>query len=306
MHRRTTLTTARLTTACAALATGLLAAPAAAAPPRATTVECGAVLTTSVRLAADVVCPDGDGVVLAADGIELNLNGHALVGPGTSSGAGVLVRAEDVTVRNGTISGWESGVRAGTDPTDPYGEESQGPARAVVRQARLEANGFGVEVRQDGDVQVRNTWLVGNGVGGYVVSYGRLLVEDSTADGNGTGFSSFEVEEDGLVLRGSTVRGGSAGVSCSTDGNVVVERSTLQRNAIGLEAFLCSAWVSDSALVWNGEHVRGYLVDWDTVEVTCTTFTRDGGPLDFPVEPCATGGAGVSGTLGPWWVPGSE
>ncbi|WP_337062222.1 right-handed parallel beta-helix repeat-containing protein [Kineococcus sp. G2] len=301
MYRRTTLTTA-----CAALVTGLLAAPAVAAPPRATTVECGAVLTSSVRLAADVVCPDGDGVVLAADGIELNLNGHALVGPGDSSGVGVLVRAEDVTIRNGTISGWSSGVRAGTDPTDPFGGDSEGPVSAVVRQARVEGNGFGVEVRQDGDVRVRDTWLVDNGTGGYVVSYGRLLVEDSTASGNGTGFFSFEVDRDGLVLRGTTVRDGGAGVVCSTDGNAVLERTTLRRNEVGLAAFLCSAEVSGSAFVWSGEHVRAYLVDWDTVEVTCTTFTHDGGPLDFPVEPCATGGAGVSGTLGPWWVPLSE
>ncbi|WP_432488692.1 right-handed parallel beta-helix repeat-containing protein [Kineococcus sp. SYSU DK018] len=290
-------------TAATLLTTALTLAPTAtAAPPRAVVVPCGAVLTSSVRLAADVDCPGGNGITLAADGIELNLNGHAFTGPGAAPGerrdVGVRVRAQDVVVRNGTVGGWSIGVLAGTDP---YEEDEEGPVSAVVRQARLEGNSSGVEVRREGDVEVRSTWFIGNGLGGYALTGGRLLVEHSTADRNGSGFASFEVDRDGLVVRDTAVRGSSgAGVACGTDGRAVLERTTLQRNGVGLDAFLCSARVSDSAFVWNGRHTSAYLVDRDTVEVTCTTFTRDGGPLTFETEPCATGGAGVSGTMLPW------
>ena len=292
-----------LTAACALLATGLTAPAAAAAPPRATTVPCGAVLTTSVRLAADVDCPDGRGLTLAADGIELNLNGHRLTGPGTDHGTvGVRVRARDVVVRNGTVGGWGSGVVAGTDA---YEEERRGPVGASVRGARLEGNGTGVDVREDGAVEVRGTWFSGNDLAGGSVTGGRLLVEGSTADGNRRGFSSFDVGWDGLVLRGTTVRGGAYGVGCEQDGHLVLQGSTVQRTGTALRASQCSAHVEDSAFAWNDRHVGRFLVDTDSVEFRCTTFSRDGGPLDVPLTACdpsapATApGTRVSGTFAP-------
>ncbi|NAZ86143.1 hypothetical protein GTR00_08550 [Kineococcus sp. T90] len=286
--------------AAAALTAGLLApGTAAAAPPRAVVVPCGAVLTTSVRLAADVACPGGTGITLAADGVELNLNGHRLTGPDDGSGTvGVRVAARDVVVRNGTVAGWGTGVLAGTDP---YGEPEQGPVGGVVRQVRAEGNGTGVEVRFEGALAVRDSRLVGNGAGAGALYEGRLLVEGSTADRNGTGLHSFQVGWDGLVVRDSTVRGSrGAGVYCNTDGHAVLERTTVQRNTNGFGAFLCHARISGSDFRWNGEHVdpSTYLVDGDFIEVTCTRFTRDGGPLPFEAEPCGTGGR-VSGTILP-------
>ncbi|NAZ88700.1 hypothetical protein GTR00_21790, partial [Kineococcus sp. T90] len=292
-----------LAAALALLATGLTAPAAAAATPRATTVPCGAVLTTSVRLAADVTCPDGRGLTLAADGIELNLNGHALTGPGEAYGTvGVRVAARDVVVRGGTVAGWGGGVVAGTDP---YQERARGPVSAVVRGARLEGNGTGVDVQQDGAVAVRDSRFTGNGLAGGSVTDGRLLVEGSTADGNESGFSSFDVGWDGLVLRGTTVRGGEHGVGCSQDGHLVLEDSTVQRTATALEAFQCSARVEGSTFLWNDRHVRRFLVDTDTVRFRCSAFSRDGGPLGVPLTACDSAapttvpGTRVSGTFEP-------
>jgi parallel beta-helix repeat protein len=53
----------------------MIASPAAAAP-----LACGQTVTTSTTLAADLVCPSGDGLVLQGNDITLNLNGHAVRG----------------------------------------------------------------------------------------------------------------------------------------------------------------------------------------------------------------------------------
>ncbi|WP_337062223.1 hypothetical protein [Kineococcus sp. G2] len=280
------------TTAATLLAGALALAPsAAAAPPRAVTVPCGAVLTTSVRLAADVVCPEGDGVVLAADGIELNLNGHALTGPGTGAGTvGVRVLARDVVVRNGTVAGWSVGVLAGTDPYDDVDDEPEDgeqPVRAVVRQGRLEGNGVGAAARLGGVLVVLDTWFTGNRLAGSASTGGDLFVGGSTADRNESGFRSAEVDGDGLVLRDTTVRRSrGAGVSCDQGGQASLKRTTLQRNGTGVDAFQCSVRIADSAFTWNGRHVTASLVEWDVVAFRCTTFTADGGPLGVPLRPC--------------------
>ncbi|WP_432571211.1 hypothetical protein [Kineococcus sp. SYSU DK005] len=293
-----TRTAGVLSAAGALLATALLTpGTATAAPPRAVVVPCGAVLTTSVRLAADVDCPGGEGLTLAADGIELNLNGHRLTGPGAAGGGvGVRVQAQGVTVRGGTVRGWGAGLDAGAD----YDEgEPERPVSASVRAARFEGNGGAVTVGLGGGVVVRDTWFTGNRIAGSSIRGGQLIVERSTADGNGEGFSSFEVEPGGLVLRESAVRRSrGSGVGCGQGGWVDLHRTSLQRNAVGVNAFQCTVRIQDSAFAWNGRHVQASLVEWDVVAFRCTTFTADGGPLGVPLRPChqPPGGSTAPGT----------
>ncbi|NAZ88598.1 right-handed parallel beta-helix repeat-containing protein [Kineococcus indalonis] len=299
--RHGTAATAATAILCAGLAPGASAAPPRpAAPPRAATVPCGAVLTTSVRLAADVVCPDGRGLTLAADGVELNLNGHALTGPGRGDGSvesgptGVRVAADGVVVRGGRISGWGAGVSGRADVTAP--EDLQEPyadavLRAAVRDVHLRGNGHGAEALEGVALTLQRTRLSGNVRGAGAYGGGRLLVEDSTAERNGTGLYAAAVPRDGLVLRDVLVRRNTShGVSCSTDGHLDATGVTFQRNGTGLEVFLCAGRLAGSAFVWNGRHVSGYLSAGDVFTVTCTTATRDGGPLDLEglaVQPCA-------------------
>jgi hypothetical protein len=59
-----------------ALTVGMLASPASAEDP----IECGDTITHSVTLTADLgPCP-GDGLIVGADGITIDLGGHTLTG----------------------------------------------------------------------------------------------------------------------------------------------------------------------------------------------------------------------------------
>ena len=78
-------------------------------------VSCGQLITQSVLVQNDLLDCLGDGLVVGASNITIDLNGHTL--DGTGLGAGVLNNGFDnVTITNGTIQEFDFGVQlnAGT------------------------------------------------------------------------------------------------------------------------------------------------------------------------------------------------
>jgi parallel beta-helix repeat protein len=91
-------------------------------------VRCGETITTDTTLHSDLLnCPN-HGIVIGADGITLNLNGHLIDGDGTPAAGcdpqtevcdvGVLNKGHDgVTVRGGSVRQFNVGVWAGFAPS---------------------------------------------------------------------------------------------------------------------------------------------------------------------------------------------
>jgi large repetitive protein len=95
------------------LALGLLAAALLAATAPAAraldTVMCGQVINTSTTLANSLAGCSGDGLVIGAPGITLDLNGHVVQGVGL--GVGIRNSGhDDVTIRNGSVLNFDHGV----------------------------------------------------------------------------------------------------------------------------------------------------------------------------------------------------
>ena len=91
------------------ISVGLGAGPAAAAAGPA----CGDTLTRSTTLHADLSNCPGDGLVIGADGITLDLNGHTIDGDAVSGGddSGVRVNGhQGVVVRRGTVREFDHAV----------------------------------------------------------------------------------------------------------------------------------------------------------------------------------------------------
>jgi len=87
-------------------------------PAAASHVRCGAVLTEDTQLDSDLVdCPD-DGLVIGADNITLDLNGHEITGAGSPGSAGIRNEGYNgVTIEDGRILapigldfGFETGI----------------------------------------------------------------------------------------------------------------------------------------------------------------------------------------------------
>jgi Periplasmic copper-binding protein (NosD) len=85
----------------------------------ATHVSCGDTITQDTTLDSDLVNCPGDGLVIGADNVELDLNGHTIDGPGADpfignfDGVGNREGHDGVTIRNGTIREFDNGVMLG-------------------------------------------------------------------------------------------------------------------------------------------------------------------------------------------------
>jgi parallel beta-helix repeat protein len=74
------------------------------------TVECGATLTRSVKLDADLIC-GASALTITTPGVALNCSGHTIRGT-VPGGIAVRVTAANVSVTDCTIEGFSSGINA--------------------------------------------------------------------------------------------------------------------------------------------------------------------------------------------------
>ena len=81
-------------------------------PAGAATLSCGQTITTNTTLDNDVGPCANDGIIIGANNITFNLNGHRIFGTSEAGdGAGVLVQGRTgVVVRSGTVTDFDGGV----------------------------------------------------------------------------------------------------------------------------------------------------------------------------------------------------
>jgi hypothetical protein len=151
----------------AAAAMGACAAYGASAANAGVGITCGTLLQASATLSGDIgPCPD-HGIIIGADGITLDLNGHRIFGDGSGNGSGVISGGHsNVTVTSsasgGAIEQFNNGILM-----------SQGGSNTVshldVRDnfGSAGSGGYGVEIdRESGDLVSRNRILRDGPFGG--------------------------------------------------------------------------------------------------------------------------------------------
>jgi hypothetical protein len=192
-----------------------------------------------------------NGIEISSGNVTLDLNGFALVGSVANSDNGIYVSGTytNITVRNGTISGWgESGVDAffGGSPRNllfadlnvsantQRGIYTKGPC--VVRDCFCQGNHFdGIQCNPDGLIYdckatdngqvgieawnsvVRNCWVKGNGSYGIYIRPGSVsgcFIENNVLSG-------IAIEESGSEVVGNTCIGNNTSVG-TTDGGISV------------------------------------------------------------------------------------
>jgi len=141
----------------------------------AATLTCGEAVTTSVVLTEDLTDCAGDGLVVAANGITVDLGGHTLDGTFSDDSVGVRNDGFDgVTITNGTVQQFERGVYL-----------TNGADGGRVRQLTAHFNASdGIAVsRSTGDKIINNESLE-NFTGIVVSDSTRILVEKNTSQLN--------------------------------------------------------------------------------------------------------------------------
>ena len=116
----------------------------------ATHIECGDIITADTTLDSDLLC-EGDGLVIGAPGVTLDLGGHVVSGPGFGTGVVNTSGHDNVTVTNGTIHNFTRGVWM------------INVSNASVTKLHLAANSeSGIEGRVTDDSVFANNTIVGS------------------------------------------------------------------------------------------------------------------------------------------------
>jgi parallel beta-helix repeat protein len=227
------------------LAASTLAALAAGAPALATgtggaewrgprtpdALACGQVVTTDVRLATDLVDCPGPGLVVGADGVTIDLNGHTIDGDGRFQGsdAGIDngVRHTDVTIKNGTIKEFDAGVKVGALPSTPPSTSTRNTLRRLTVTDTNEAIWL---IRSDDNDVLRNRvdGVIG-GTGIDLLGSSGNDVERNTVLRTGTAIELTDADDNRISRNGAT--GNAVGVAVTVDSTGAdVERNLLVSN----------------------------------------------------------------------------
>lgn len=191
-------------------------------------VGCGSVVTSSVTLHEDIgPCP-ADGLVIAADGVTVDLNGFRIFGTSgptaaADAGVGVVVNgASSVVVKNGSVTDFDSGV-------------------AILNGADNEVSGLAIRNNIPSDL-ASGDFGDGIQIQGATADNNRLLNNTIANNGPFAGISIFAgVSTDkltGTVIDGNTVKDNK--VSSQTGGirlenwtwNSTISNNTVTGNAL--------------------------------------------------------------------------
>ena len=176
-------------------------------------LDCGTTITRSTKLHADLVDCPGDGIVIGAAGVTLDLNGHSVDGDGvegaTQSDAGVRNDGyPGVSIIGGTLQEFDNGV------------ELRGVQSNVVRGPVARGNFVGIALFDGiGDNRIERTDSAGNALGILVRSSAGTTIRHNKATGSQfVGILGLEVTR--TVLTDNTVLGTDlAGDGISLDAN---------------------------------------------------------------------------------------
>ncbi len=200
-----------------------------AQPTVPTFVSCGQVITESTLVANDLIGCMGEGLVIGAPNIMLNLNGHSIV-----SGVNVALGQEDgllagvrnsghanVVVKNGTIKNFGYGVRL-----------LGGAKFNVVEEMTLVGNLIaGVELFDADDGRngniIRDNMFVGNGEKAIAIVSGseNSVVLNNTFEGNG-GVAVYIEESNGHLVEGNDISGISPDPLIGADAGIMLISSS--------------------------------------------------------------------------------
>jgi parallel beta-helix repeat protein len=199
------------------------------APGRATANDlCGATILTDLRLDEDLSCT-GDGLIVGADGIKINLNGHTIAGSG--SGIGVTLRARrDVVVDGGTITDFVTGIFISNSTGITVKENRFTRNREAV--FLIASSGNVVKANVAWQNQLRGIMIRPNASG---VTSTQNFVVDNMLTGNPSGILLFA--QPGNILKENMIAESSVAAIDLTGGGAsgnLIKENILTANAAGI------------------------------------------------------------------------
>ena len=207
----------------------------ATSPAFAEHVQCGDVITQDTTLDSDLVDCPGDGVVIGASGIALDLTGHTIDGTYVSGSHGVNDRGghDDVTVTHGTIREFGASV-------DLWNQQGGELSHLVADDH--------ISLRESPDIRIERN-VVRRGIG-VIGDSDRVLIRRN------------DVVDGGVILQGGFPPIGSPLERQTYPDNVIIDRNTIRPVMLLFQAPNASVTRnqvlgSPSDDAFAGIHIRG-------------------------------------------------
>jgi parallel beta-helix repeat protein len=209
------------------VAAGTPAPPAPPEPGAPVEVHCGQVITVSTRLANDVTGCLGEGIVIGAPNIVLDLNGKTVssglvLEPGEEDvlTPGIRSGRTNVVIRNGVVRGFGHGVLLGPGATHNVVHDM-----SLVRNALSGVHLFDADNGRTGNT-VRDNLFDANGESGVSLFGGAegSTVENNTFTQNGTSILLNDASRN--TIRNNSISGIILDPLLDSDAGIVLENSS--------------------------------------------------------------------------------
>lgn len=220
-------------------------------------VSCGQTITKDTRLTKDLVDCPGNGIVIGADRITLDLNGHAIDGVGSDVGVDNSAGHEGVSVEGGSIRDFATGIvvlgasdnrlRRLSSSHNLFGGllvvESR---RTQIEGSTITANGLttdqaGLIVFDSSEIRIERNLVVFNGdIGMFLIGVNASRAERNSISGNPEAGIVFEGSGN-AVSRNRVLKNGD-GIIVSGNANTVVGNQI--EDASGCEDGGCGAGIA--------------------------------------------------------------
>jgi parallel beta-helix repeat protein len=239
-------------------------------------LECGDVVTESVSLTHDLINCPGDGLVVGANGITIDLAGHTIDGAGAGAGVRVPPGSVDVTVTNGTITQFAEGVTLDTTTGNTVSRLNVAANNRGINLANASANLVeknavttsvdGIRVNGAGsDANVVRQNVVQSSVFGITVSDGadENLVDQNEVSGGNIGIALFSAAQDTEVTRNEVFGNAVSGIQVQSSSNdALVSQNMVHDNGEGIlvDVGVSGVVVSRNEVIANagdGIEIRG-------------------------------------------------
>jgi parallel beta-helix repeat protein len=203
------------------------------------TVHCGQVITKDTKLADDLTnCPN-DGIVIGADNITLDLNGHTIDGDDVpleecpaNCGTGVHNEGHDrVTIKGGSVREFVDGVliaEATDNRVRGLSLSDHDHVAIVIGASRA------TQVEKTSVVRTRFTGIfVGSSTD---IQIGKSSVSESALDVSGIGSGILATQSDHVVIEKNAVynHSGRKGIAIDETSSSNVRNNMVSRNGVGI------------------------------------------------------------------------
>jgi parallel beta-helix repeat protein len=235
----------------AAAVAALMTLGASSALAKKKTVSCGDVITHSVKLKNDLVDCPGNGLVIGADHIKVDLAGHTIDGVNNPAADGIANTGgfDNVVIRHGTIQQFRQGVHlvnATRNKLDLLavqqtfrGIELGASDHTTIAHNRVSANFDGIHLVGSELNRISHNRVFGNTASAIVLITGsdsnkvdHNVTRDNASWGITSDFSASNVYDHNRVFRNHI-----AGIEPFHGTNIKITHNTIRGNRIGIELF---------------------------------------------------------------------